>query len=118
MWTGGLQQGDPLGGIQAGAIILEAVERARIELSASGITFSDCWYLDDGQIFCAEEDVDAVLRALDRHFTAAGATRGCGDEVKSVARVPGSCEAGGTGDGADNAWATPYVRAPCQVRDA
>jgi len=108
-----VEQGDPLGGIQAGSVILQAVDGARAELAEAGIGFFDCWYLDGGQIFCAEQDVDIVLRVLDKHFEAAGATRGSGSDVKSVARVLGlHPDDGASGDD----WATEYVRSTCQVR--
>ena len=83
----GVEQGDPLGGLQASAVILDVVCRARADLEQQGIVFFDAWYLDDGQLFCDERDVDAILRALDARFADVGATRGTGPGVKSVARV-------------------------------
>ena len=106
----GIEQGDPLGGIQAGAVILDAVEGARAEIAMLGVTFFDCWRLDDGQPFCAEEHVDVILRTLDKHFEAAGATQGVGAEVKSVGRVLGGCP---RDDEGENDWLAPYVRNMC-----
>ena len=86
----GVEQGDPLGGILAAATIHAVMEDVRQELSELDVQFFDVWYLDDGQIFCSEHDVDRVLRTLDAKFAGSGASRGTGDEVKSTARVLGA----------------------------
>jgi len=103
-----VEQGDPLGGLLTSAVILDAVEGARADLAAQGVEFFDVWYLDDGQLFCDERDVDAILQALDARFAAVGATRGSGPRVKSVARVLGSGDVPHP-----RAWITPYVADTC-----
>ena len=106
----GVEQGDPLGGLLTSAVILDAVQGARADLAAQGVEFFDVWYLDDGQLFCDERDVDVILRALDARFAAVGATRGSGPRVKSVARVLGSGDVPHP-----RAWMTPYVADTCAM---
>ena len=74
------------------------------------ITFFDLWYLDDGQIFCDEENVDAVLKALDARMAAVGASRGSGSGVKSVARVLGDVAVDDP-----RGWITSYAADTCQT---
>ena len=62
----------------ASAVILNMVEAVRADLASVGIVLLDLWYFDD------------MLRALNAHFAAVGATRGVGFGVKGVVRVLGT----------------------------
>ena len=68
--------------------------RAKLEEKASSeerstYQFFDSWYMDDGQLFCRPEDVQDILSALDEELGRVGATRGEGNDVKSIARIIG-----------------------------
>ena len=82
----GAEQGDPLGGIEASAALLDAVSAAKAELEQSSVLFFDTWYLDDGQLFCHAKDVDMILKCLDKHLNSIGASRATGDNIKSTVR--------------------------------
>lgn len=58
--------------------------------SVGGDNFVDAWFLDGGQLVCAPEHADPVLRALDIAVAQAGASRPTGADAKNVARVAGS----------------------------
>ena len=104
----GAEQGDPLGPIYCALVLAKVVERARITLLEKGIQMFDAWFLDDGQLLCAPDHADAVLRALDAEAARVGAARATGVEAKSVARLVGSPAAVAA---CDPRWATEYVLA-------
>ena len=104
----GAEQGDPLGPIYCGLVLAKVVERARITLREKGIQMFDAWFLDDGQLVCIPDHVDAVLRALDAEAARMGAEHATWVEAKSVARLVGSPAAVAA---SDPRWATEYVLA-------
>ena len=61
------------------------------------------WFMDDGQIFCAPEHLDTVLKRVDEGFSAIGARRGnrtLGEVVKRTVRVFNGGGAGRPPEGA------------------
>ena len=66
--------------------------RVKERLGQRGISFSDAWYMDDGQIVCNPMHADDVIRALDEEAQTVGASRGWGAEAKSVCRLFGTIE--------------------------
>ena len=66
----------------------------------------DFWFMEDGQIACAPEHAETVLRVLGEELARIGATRGEGGDVKSEAHAFGT-------DGVE--WATDYVRRTCKL---
>ena len=74
----GAEQGDPLGPVYCALVLARVAMRTREALDVQGIPFFDVWYLDDGQIVCHPEHVDAVLRALDAEAARVGAVRATG----------------------------------------
>ena len=114
----GAEQGDPLGSLYCGLVVAMVMEhtRKRLDEECPGLAkFSDAWYMDDGQLFCKPEAVDDILRVLDEELAKVGATRGCGSNVKSVARLVGQADAVRThGDG----WLTARVRDSCKLPGA
>ena len=103
----GAEQGDPLGPIYCALVLARVVARARAALEEMGINFFDAWFLDDGQLVCAPEHADTVLRALDSAAAQAGASRATGADAKSVARVVGSLAARET---CAIGWRTEYIQ--------
>ena len=72
-------------------------------------------FIDDCQLVCRPNDLDTILKAVDRNLGAAGARRGsraAGNEIKSVASlfVPHGCENDVLG------WDTVYVQDTCNIR--
>ena len=111
----GAEQGDPLGPIYCALVLARVVARARAALEEMGINFFDAWFLDDGQLVCAPEHADTVLRALDSAAAQAGASRATGAEAKSVARVVGSLAARET---CAIGWRTTSSTAQLRIRRA
>ena len=75
----GAEQGDPLGPIYCAVVLGHVMEKARLPLEGDGITLSDVWYLDDGQIFCDPSDADSILRTSDDESSKVGLERGRGN---------------------------------------
>lgn len=68
--------------------------------------------MDDGQIFIEANLVDSFLCILDQELDLIGATRGTGDDMKSIARLIVSENAiAEYGDG----WITDDIRASCKL---
>ena len=65
----GAEQGDPLGSLYCGLVVVMVMEhtRKRLDEECPGLAkFSNTWYMDDdGQLFCKPEAVDDILRVLD-----------------------------------------------------
>jgi len=122
----GAEQGDPLGSILCGLVVIDVMirTRARVQKCLEDedgyahlshdvvLRLFDAWFMDDGQVVLPPNLVDLFLRALDEELAAVGATRGQGEGVKSVARLVGSPRAVAAVDGA---WATDYVRSTCRM---
>ena len=86
----GAEQGDPLGPVYCAAVIVTIMKRASEKLDNLGITFSDAWYMDDGQIMCHPDDADEILRAVDAEAENVGMKRSLRTDAKSVCRLIGS----------------------------
>ena len=107
----GAEQGEPLGAVKAVLPLGDA--RGRIAAREVSRGTCDEWYIDDGQLVCAPAAFDPWLRAFDAEIDLIGATRGRGNDVKSVARVICPPERAHEFDG----WATEYVKATCKVAE-
>ena len=116
----GAEQGDPLGSLYCGLVLAGVMRRVRERLVASappGVTPNcfDLWYMDDGQVFLEPALADTFLALLDDELAMVGATRGEGDDVKSVAKLIGSqsavLEAGVS-------WISDRIRRTCQLPGA
>ena len=103
----GAEQGDPLGGIEAAAALLDAVSAAKDELEGKGVLVFDTWYLDDGQLFCHAKDVDIILKTLDTHLSHIGASRATGDNIKSTVRFYGVVN--------QDEFVSEYTKTTCKV---
>ncbi len=117
----GAQQGDGFGAAQASLSLGEARTEAFTEYTGLGLRGSsdpsgvcDQWFVDDGQALVVPAFADAWLRCFDRALKPIGATRGEGNDVKSVARLV--CPPGREGDYAG--WDTAYIRNTCKVKTA
>ena len=111
----GAEQGDPLGSLYCGLVIAMVMERTRERLGVERpdlAEFADAWYMDDGQLVCAPEAVDDVLRVLDEEFDKVGATRGRGQNAKSVARLVGPAD---KVQEFPLTWITERVRDTCKL---
>ena len=110
----GAGQGEPDGPLKASLPLGREARNAQSDLQEhSGIQFAHAWFMDDGQIFCRPEHLDAILKRLDHGLAAIGATRGNasrGEDIKSNVKSFG-CEHVDAG-----VWATPYVRDSCKIR--
>ena len=104
-YPAGVRQGDPLGPLLFSLVLRRVTQHLQATHPDLDL---HVWYLDDGQLFCKESHVDAVLRALDVRFASVGATRGTGLAVKSVSRVLGA-----EAVAEPRAWITFYVAASC-----
>ena len=122
----GAEQGDPLGSILCGLVVIDVMirTRARVQKCLEDedgyahlshdvvLRLFDAWFMDDGQVVLPPNLVDLFLRALDEELAAVGATHGQGEGVKSVARLVGSPRAVAAIDGA---WATDCIRSTCRM---
>ena len=106
-----------MGSLYCGIVLIKVLERVRERLASHAppdapITFLDLWYMDDGQVFIDPCAADLFLELLDEELAAIGATRGAGDDVKSVAKLVGSdaaCQEVGEG------WISERIRATCKL---
>ena len=123
LWSNrGAEQGDPLGSLYCGVVLIDVIKRTReriqAELHDDSDVFFDVWYMDDGQVILDPRHVHLFLQVFDEELLKVGATRGRvepgGDmeELKSVAKLIGSAE--GILE-VDDDWATPYVRSTCRI---
>lgn len=119
----GAEQGDPHGSLQAALVLARRVFQAEHTFKSQGDglqkPFFSSWLADDGQCICRPEDVDAYLASLDKAMAQAGATRGEGRDVKSVARLVGhsaALQAFATSDNAST-WLTERVTRTCRVQE-
>jgi hypothetical protein len=105
----GAEQGEPLGPIKAALPLGDAREKLyeRVALQRA----CDEWFIDDGQLVCPPALFDSWLRAFDAEIAKFGATRGRGDDVKSVARLVCPPHRVTEFDG----WASEYVRSTCKI---
>ena len=118
----GAEQGDPLGSIYCGVMLINVVERTRKRLQVilrdDSEIFFDIWYMDDGQVILHPEHVHLFLQTFDDELQKVGATRGCVrpgctiNELKSVAKLVGSPDNISEINGS---WITPYVRETCRI---
>lgn len=119
------EQGDPLGSLYCGIVLIYVVGRTREHMRATldidSDIFFDVWYMDDGQVVLDPMHVHIFLQLFDEELQKVGATRGYiehgGDasELKSVAKFVGSPDSIREVDGS---WATAYVRSSCQIAES
>ena len=64
----GAEQGDPLGPVFCGLILLRCAGAARAAVEAAGGWVWDAWYMDDGQVLLPPSFVAAYLTAFGREF--------------------------------------------------
>ena len=67
-----------MGPVYCALVLARVMKNAKIKLEAEGISVSDMWYMDDGQIICKPADADTVLRHIDLEAEKAGETRNGG----------------------------------------
>ena len=112
----GAEQGDPHGSLQCGVVLAPVAREAMAEMQRrKGGDHTGCfafWYCDDGQVVCRPGDVDLFLECWDAAAARAGATRGEGEEVKSLVRLVGHSAALSA---FDDDWLTDRIRRTCKV---
>ena len=95
-WTScdrGAEQGDPLGPVYCGLVLLGIAETAATAVAHSGSWCTDWWYMDGGQVVLPPSAAKRYLSAFDQSLAAVGGSRLDGDELKSTARLCGTAEA-------------------------
>ena len=85
----GAEQGDPLGPIYCAVVLALVLDQSKAKLDALGVSVSDVWYMDDGQVVCQPMHVDLVLRTIDEIALKVGLVRGRGENAKTVCRLIG-----------------------------
>ena len=89
----GAEQGDPLGPVYCGAVLLDVAAAARQAVISAGGWVWDAFFMDDGQVCLPPEFVSAYLQAFDSALRDVGGSRIAGAELKSTARLCGTAAA-------------------------
>ena len=113
----GAEQGDPLGGIQCGAVLSDVADEAataRASVRGASPVF-DVWYADDSQAVCRPEMVHSFLETMDAAAARRGAYRSSGADCKSRVQLVGHQDALASFDGTESTWQTAYVKATCNI---
>ena len=114
----GAQQGDTFGAAQSALALGEArlatTSRLATARQDQPLGVCDEWFIDDGQVLVSPLLADAWLRCLDGELESIGATRGHGNDAKSVERL--LCPPGQQNQYIG--WDTAYIRNTCKVKTA
>ena len=89
----GAEQGDPLGPVYCGLVLLEAARSACAVVRSQGGWAWDAWFMDDAQVVVEPQFAAVFVAEFDRILASVGGSRVAGAELKSTARLCGSREA-------------------------